>query len=118
MERHASQPNLNMLLLSPRQIKGVEEHSLLDEMVLHLPSDEVILSLNHSARTVWELCDKERTIEEIGREIQSLYGKLSPKNFDELLSDVWLAVKMFSRYGFIKLIDADNLDVDIREFEV
>jgi hypothetical protein len=103
----------DFLSLCPQRVGGIEEHGLLDEMVLYLSEKEVVLSLNHSARTVWEFCDNQRSIYEIGREIEAQYGDLAPENFDDLLSDVWTAVKKLTNYGFLKLVDDAGQDIQI-----
>jgi hypothetical protein len=46
----------------PRRAAGVIECALPDELLLHLPGSAVAITLNASARAVWELCDGRRSL--------------------------------------------------------
>ena len=83
----------------PRRLEGVEEHCLLDEMVLYALEREMAFSLNHSARAVWELCDGKRTIIEISQEL----GRRFDRPGSELLSDVITVVVQFCEHGLLEL---------------
>ena len=39
----------------PRPMSGIQENVLFDEMVLYVPGEEKAVSLNRSARMVWDL---------------------------------------------------------------
>jgi hypothetical protein len=84
----------------PRQREGIEAHNLLDEAVLYLPGQELGVSLNRSARAIWELCDGSRTVTEISRELGQEAG--CPE--EELLADIEAAVRQFKALDLIDLI--------------
>ena len=87
----------------PFPIPAVEAHEVLDEMALYLPDQEKMLSLNASARAVWELCDGTRTIAQIGQVlIDDLEAANAPVPFN-LLDDVTTVILQFQVLGFITL---------------
>ena len=62
------------LSASPQKKAGVVAQQVLEEMVLYDGNTEMGYSLNASARTIWELCDGQRSLhaisEEIARDLQ------------------------------------------------
>ena len=50
---------------------GVRKYELEDEMMVYAPGTEAVVTLNASARQIWELCDGTRTAgaicDELGR---------------------------------------------------
>ena len=72
----------------PCRRNGIEEHILLDEIVLYSLEPEVAFSLNSSAKAIWELCDGSNTIVEISQKL----GKRFSCSAADLLSDVTTAV--------------------------
>ena len=53
----------------PRRMDGILECELSGELLLHVPGGSAAVTLNASARAVWELCDGHRSLEIIGREL-------------------------------------------------
>jgi hypothetical protein len=84
----------------PRRREGIEAHSVWDELVLYVPGRELGVSLNRSARAIWELCDGRRTLAEISQELARDLG--CPD--DELLADVGAAVRQFSELGLVEMV--------------
>jgi len=82
---------------------SVSAHPLLDEMVLELPEREIVLSLNRSARAVWELCDGQRTVYVIAQTLGTEMGELDSDAFESLLLDVETAVSQFQQHGLLTL---------------
>lgn len=83
----------------PCRLKGITDCSLSDEAVLHSSEGEKALSLNSSAKAIWELCDGSRTIVEISQELGKRFG--CPGT--ELLSDVITAIREFHKLSFLEL---------------
>lgn len=85
--------------LRPRRLPGFEEHALLDEMVLYLAEGDLAISLNQTARLIWEQCDGRLTVAEISRALEKRFN-LPPA---ALLSDVRLTVQEFYELGLLAL---------------
>ncbi len=83
----------------PYRLNGVEEHILLDEIVLYFPEREVAFSLNSSAKAIWELCDGKHTVNEISQELSSLFSC----SREELLSDVKATVIQLHKHVLLEL---------------
>jgi hypothetical protein len=47
---------------------------VLDEMVIYCPATSQALSLNESARAIWELCDGTRSVNDICAELARTVG--------------------------------------------
>ena len=87
----------------PFPLPAVEAHEVLDEMALYLPDQEKMLSLNASARAIWELCDGTRTIVQIGQTLSDdLEAAKTQVPFD-LLDDVQTVILQFQALGFVTL---------------
>ena len=84
----------------PRRQEGIEAHGVQDELVLYVPGREVGVSLNRSARAIWELCDGRRTLAEISQELDQEVGCPG----DELLADVGAAVRQLSELGLVEMV--------------
>ena len=83
----------------PYKVNGITDCSLPDETVLYSPECEMVISLNSSAKAIWELCDGSRTIVEISQEL----GKRLGYSGTELLSDVITAICEFQKLSFLEL---------------
>ncbi len=83
----------------PYKVNGITDCSLPDETVLHSSECKKALSLNSSAKAIWELCDGSRTIVEISQEL----GKRFDCSGTELLSDVITAICEFQKLSFLEL---------------
>ncbi len=94
---------LNIADKRPLPNPTVSAHPLLDEMVLELPEREVVLSLNRSARAVWELCDGQRTVYAVAQALGAEMGELDTDAFESLLMDVETAVSQFQQHGLLTL---------------
>lgn len=84
----------------PRPLDGVEVLTLTDEMVLYLPGQELVVSLNHSAAAVWELCDGQTTAAGISQELGRVLGRPG----QELLAEVEAAVGQLVDLGLVEII--------------
>ena len=83
----------------PYRMEGITDCSLSDETVLHSPECNKALSLNSSAKAIWELCDGSRTIVEISLELGKRFGCSGT----ELLSDVITAICELQKLSFLEL---------------
>lgn len=83
----------------PYKVAGITDCSLSDEAVLYSSECGKALSLNSSAKAVWELCDGSRTIVEISQELGKRFGCSGT----ELLSDVITAISEFQKLSFLEL---------------
>lgn len=83
----------------PKQVSGVEIHELGDEIFLYAPELEIGVSLNSSAKTIWDLCDGQRPIMEI---IQFLAESLEVSP-DLLSQDVVVSMTRLSQLGLVEL---------------
>lgn len=83
----------------PYRVNGITDCRLSDEAVLYSPECEKALSLNSSAKAIWELCDGSRTIVEISQELGKRFGCSGT----ELLSDVITAISEFQKLSFLEI---------------
>jgi hypothetical protein len=58
----------------PRRLDDVLECRVQDELLVYEPAREIAVSLNASARAVWELCQGRLSVDEIARALGSRYG--------------------------------------------
>jgi len=84
---------------SPRRAAGFVECELPEELLLHRPGGPVVLSLNATARAVWEMCDGRRSIETIALDLARRF-EASP---GELLAAVQEVVQALADQGLIRL---------------
>ena len=87
----------------PRRIEAVEAHEVADEMALYLPAQAKMLSLNASARAIWELCDGTHTIAQISGILTDDLNAANAPVPAHLLDDVQTAVSQFYTLGFATL---------------
>lgn len=81
----------------PRRVNGLEATPLMDEMVIYVPRRKQAVSLNESARTIWEAVDDRRTVSEIADMICEKYGTRS----GEIRSHVRMVIADFRRMGLV-----------------
>lgn len=74
--------------------------ALPDEMVLYMPGPELVVSLNHSAAAVWELCDGQTNVAGISRELGQTLGRSG----QELLAEVEAAVGQLVELGLVEMV--------------
>jgi Coenzyme PQQ synthesis protein D (PqqD) len=96
-----------MMLARPSRLGSVSCHGLDDEVLLYSSVNERVVSLNSSAKAIWELCDGSHTIIEIGQELGQRVGCSG----DELLDDIINAISEFREHGLLELEEASRADV-------
>lgn len=105
IEMQQSETSLDLTLsTSPRKKAGVMAQQVLDEMVLYDGNTEMGYSLNASARSIWDLCDGERSLEAICDEI----AKDLDIQADLLHEDVKTTVKDLMELGLLKVGAQEN----------
>jgi hypothetical protein len=88
----------------PRRVASLLECDLTEELLLHVPDSAVALSLNATARAVWELCDGHRTIETIAFDLTQRFHA-SP---GEILTAVQDVVQRLAQLGLIEVPGASD----------
>lgn len=83
----------------PRRIAGLVECELPDELLLHRPGGSQVLSLNATARAVWERCDGRRSVETIACDLARHF----PEPPDEILAAVRHVIQQMADLGLIVL---------------
>jgi Coenzyme PQQ synthesis protein D (PqqD) len=98
-QRDDSQPaQLPEVVYQKPRRKAVREHHLWDEVLLYFPDRETAVSLNRSAKAIWELCDGQHSLVEISQELAQRVGCTS----DALLPDVQAAILRLREQGLLE----------------
>ncbi len=84
----------------PRRKTDYRLEQLDNEMVLYHPSETKILYFNQTASLIWQLCDGERTAEEM----ISLLSESYPESASDIASDVQSTLQQFEEHGCIELV--------------
>jgi hypothetical protein len=84
-------------LPKPRHVDGVVTSEVLDELVAYSPATSQAVSLNVSARAIWELCDGTRTVDDICNELAEAAGMLP----EALRSEVQGAIDQMCNLGLL-----------------
>ena len=87
------------------RIKGIEEHNLLDELVLYFPERQKAFSFNSSAKAIWKLCDGRNTTVEITQKLAQQLGCSDAEVLSELLSDVETVIMQLHQHGLLTLVE-------------
>lgn len=98
---------LDMMLARPSRLGSINCYGLEDEMLLYSSTSERVISLNSSAKAIWELCDGSHTIIEIGQKLGQRVGCSG----DELLYDIINAISEFRGHGLLELEEASRAEV-------
>lgn len=85
--------------IRPSQSDNLKIYNLWDELVIYVPDQEKAISLNPTARAIWDLCDGQQTLAEI---VQTLGNQFSASEVD-LLADIQATVGQFHKLGLVKL---------------
>ena len=85
----------------PHQKSGYRLEELDGELLLYHPAQTTILYCNPSASVIWQLCDGERTIEEIS----ILLAAAFEQNLETITTDVESTLDLFCKHRAIELLD-------------
>ena len=86
----------------PTRVAHFSLERLDNEILLYHPGLTKAIHLNETAALVWELCDGQRSVAEIG----TLLGDAFPDQTDEVRSDVAAVVDRLSTEGALQLSPA------------
>ena len=75
----------------PKQAAGIVEYEIEDEVVLYDPRSDAVHTLSPTAAVVWWLCDGDRGVDDISRELGDLY-ELRPQ---QVRRDVGAVMRQF-----------------------
>jgi hypothetical protein len=97
--------------LRPCRRKGVEQHPVVDDLVLYEQESNRTFALNRSAAAIWELCDGTRTANEIACELERALGT------DErtLRDDVRSGILELYRLGLLESSARPDARVSVEE---
>ncbi|MEE9214039.1 MAG: PqqD family protein [Thermodesulfobacteriota bacterium] len=98
----AHNDSIDIVYSRPCRRNGIEEHILLDEIVLYYPEREVAFSLNSSAKAIWELCDGKHTVIEISQKLSKRFACSAA----ELLSDVTTTITKLQKLSLLEVKNA------------
>jgi len=88
----------------PFQHTDSESYSVGDETLLYLPGLEKGITLNKSAKTIWDLCDGKHTVFEISQHLHQRLGLFDNESLQhELLQDVVNTVIQLCKLEMLKL---------------
>ena len=86
----------------PVRKRGVSTYEVMHELVLYDAEQEAALSLNVSAKAIWELCDGHHTVADISRELAETLGCAVA----DLQADVEATVEQFRALGLLEVSEA------------
>ncbi len=98
----AHNDSIDIVYARPCRRNGIEEHILLDEIVLYYPEREMAFSLNSSTKAIWELCDGKHTVIEICQKLSERFACSAA----ELLSDVTTAIAKLQKLSLLEVKNA------------
>ncbi len=82
----------------PRQKSGYHLEMLENELLLFSPEQTLVLYFNETASVVWELCDGQRTVEDIVLLLSEAY----PEAREAIESDVLSTLEQLEHHGVIE----------------
>jgi coenzyme PQQ biosynthesis protein PqqD len=68
-----------------------------DELLLYHPAETKVMYCNQTASLIWQLCDGERTVQEIVDLLADAY----PESAEEIAHDVRATLQQFTDHGAI-----------------
>jgi len=81
----------------PRQKPDYRLETIDDELLLFHPSQTKILCFNQTASLIWQLCDGQRT----SQEIAALLSAAFPEKAETVAADVEAALLSFLQHGAV-----------------
>jgi hypothetical protein len=83
-------------------LDDVKEFVVVDEKLLYRPGEKLGVTLNQSARAVWDLCDGRHTIGQIVRELGQRLGCTDSPMLGEIHADVTSVVAQLRDLGLVR----------------
>jgi pyrroloquinoline quinone biosynthesis protein D len=84
----------------PRRKSGYRLEMIDNELLLFHPAQAQILYCNETASLIWQLCDGQRT----PQEIMALLAAAYPEAADTITEDVAATLGQFSQHGAIEFV--------------
>jgi hypothetical protein len=84
----------------PKQKADYRLELLDDELLLYHPAETKIMYCNHTASLVWQLCDGQRT----GEEIVTLLRNAYPDTVETIADDVAATLQQFADHGAVEFV--------------
>jgi coenzyme PQQ synthesis protein D (PqqD) len=94
-----SEQGPGLAFLRPCRRKGVREGKILGSLFLDIPGRADTVSLNSSGAAIWEVCDGDRTLAEINRDLEARFGMPS----GSLRVDIEAVIGRLERIGALRL---------------
>jgi hypothetical protein len=88
------------LLNKPRRKPDYRLEMIDNELLLFHPAETKILYCNETASLIWQLCDGQRT----PQEITTLLTAAFPEAADAIADDVQATLQQFSQHGAIEFV--------------
>ena len=89
-----------MFTNKPQRTPNYQLEQIDDELLLFHPSETSILYCNATASLVWQLCDGQRTVQEIINLLKDAY----PEAEETLADDIKSSLDQFAQQGAIRLL--------------
>jgi hypothetical protein len=92
----------------PRRIDGFRSKALGNETLLYQPNGKAIHVLNPTALRIWELCDGQHTIQEMGQVIRAEFQlpaydeAAQPDPPADIAGDIERSLQMFFEAGLLE----------------
>jgi hypothetical protein len=84
----------------PRQKSDFKLEKMDDDLLLFHPAQNKIFYCNETAALIWQLCNGERTVEEIGALITAAY----PESAEAIASEIQNTLQQFFEQGAIEYV--------------
>ena len=88
--------------MHPHKTDNLKVYDLYEEAVLYSSTQDMAFALNSTAKAIWELCDGNRTVGEICKELEQHFNCSET----DLRSDVIKTVSLMNQQGLLKLDNA------------
>jgi len=85
----------------PRRKPDFRLEEIDGELLLYHPTSTTIMYCNPSASIIWQLCDGERTIEEIAMLLAAAFAQ----NLETITTDVESTLDLFCKHKAIDMLD-------------
>lgn len=95
----------------PRQKADYRLEKIDDELLLYHPSRTTIMYCNETASLVWQLCDGERTVQEIIDLLGAAYSEAG----EAIATEVCATLEQFQQHHAIEYVDQDGQVVSARK---
>jgi len=83
----------------PKQKVGYQLETIDNELLLYHPAETKVMYCNQTASLIWQLCDGQRTVQEIVEMLSEAY----PEATADIANDVQETVQQFLDHGAIEL---------------